>query len=139
MFRTCETYRFELVSEGDTGPVRIPCRVEITSRRDLPDVDHHDIFTIDDTTDARLSMVTRSVITTRIAEELDGQAIDGPILDLESTSHAPERIAVWAYWLAHDQSESERKASGWNLVVESARVAVSDRWTVEYAPTASQL
>jgi hypothetical protein len=136
MFRTCETYRFDLVSEGDTGPIRIPCRVEITSRRDLPDVDHHDIFTIDDTTDARLSMVTRSVITSRIAEDLDGMPIDGPILDLGPTNHAPERIAVWAYWLAHDQSGYERKVTDWNLVVESTRVIVSDRWSVEYAPTA---
>jgi hypothetical protein len=136
MFRTCETYRFDLVSEGDTGPVRIPCQVEITSRRDLPDVDHHDMLTIDDTTDARLSMVTRSVITSRIAEDLDGMPIDGPILDLGPTSHAPERIAVWAYWLAHDQSEYERKVTDWNLVVESTRVIVSDHWSIEYAPSA---
>jgi len=82
-------------------------------------------------------MVTRSVITRRIAEELDGQFIYGPILDLEGpTKHAPERIVAWAYWLAHDRSEYERKSSGWNLVIESARVVMPDSCSVEYAPTA---
>jgi hypothetical protein len=61
--------------------------------------------------------------------------LDGPILNLCSTNHAPENIAVWAYWLAHDQLEIERKVDGGGLVVESARVVVADRWTVEYAPT----
>lgn len=133
MLRTCETYLFDLVGDEDTEPARIPCRIEITSRRDHPDVDPHNA-TVDVTTDARLSMVTRSVITERIAQ-LNGMPIDGPILNLCSTNHAPENIAVWAYHLANDQAESEREASGWNLVVESARVVVADRWTVEYAPT----
>lgn len=135
MFRTTETYGFDLTYDGDNGPGRLPCRIEITSRRDSPDVDHHNPI-IDETTDARLSMTTRSVIMSRIAKELDGQPLDGPILDLESTNHVPERIAVWAYWLARDQSRYERDLTGWNLTVESARVVSDGRWSVEYAPTA---
>lgn len=134
MLRTRETYRFDLVSEESDAKTRIPCRIEIVSRRDYPDVDPCDL-TIDATNDARLSMVTRSVITDRIAEELDGKPIDGPILGVGLTSHAPERIAVWAYWLAHDQSRAEPENAGSRLVVEWVRVVVADRWSVEYAPT----
>jgi len=133
VFRTCETYRFDLVGEGDTGPVRVPCRIEITSRRDHPDVVPCDL-TIDDTTDARLSDVTRSVIVDRIAKELDGMPIDGPILGVGSTDHAPERIAVWAYWLVRDQSRVERENAGGRVTIESARVVYADRGWVEYAP-----
>lgn len=134
MFRITETYGFELTYDGDDGPGRLPCRIEITSRRDIPDVDpcHSPI---DSTNDARLSMITRSVITEEIARHLDGQPLDGPILDLESTDHAPERIAVWAYHLANDQSRHEREVTGGNLMVESARVVSCGRWMVEYAPT----
>lgn len=134
MFRTCETYEFELSDDGETGPIRIPCRIEITSRRDGPDVDPCNLD-IDATTDGRLSMVTRSVIMSRIADTINGRPIDGPILGSAPTGHAPERIAVWAYWLAKDQSQIERGTTGWNLTIESARVVVDDRWSVEYAET----
>lgn len=148
MFRTCESYDFELCDNFDLYEMsengetrmpcrsdtnRIPCRIEITSRRDVPDVDPCNP-NIDDTTDGRLSMATRSMIIDRIAEHLHGKPIDGPILGSGVTGHAPERIAVWAYWFARDQSRLERERGGWRLTVESARVVVGDRWSVEYAP-----
>lgn len=134
MFRTCETYDFDLVDGRETGQTRISCRIEITSRRDGPDVDPCSPV-VDHTTDGRLSMLTRYVITERIADTINGKSIDGPVLGPGPTNHAPERIAVWAYWLARDQSRIEEKHTGWELTVESARVVVGDRWTVEYAPT----
>jgi hypothetical protein len=133
MFRTRETYQFDLV---DDNQVSITCQIEITSRRDYPDVDPHNASAIGVTTDARLSMITRCVIIEQIAKTLNGMPIDGPILDLRHTNHAPERIAVWAYWLAHDQSELERETTVGNLVVESARISIANQWIVEYAPTA---
>jgi len=134
MFRTCETYDFHLVDDGVAGPVRIPCRVEIASRRDMPDADPHNLV-VGATTDARLSMLARALIAERIADTIDGQPFYGPILGAGPDDHAPERIAVWAYWLARDQSRHEREQGGWRLTVESARVVVGDRWSVEYAPT----
>lgn len=74
------------------------------------------------------------MIIDRIADIIDGKPIDGPLLGPGPTNHVPERIAVWAYWLAHDQSQVERH-TGQQLIVESARVVVDDRWSVEYAPT----
>jgi hypothetical protein len=136
MFRICEIYGFDLV--GDGPDTTIPCQIEITSRRDGPDIDPCNPI-VDPTNDARLSMVTRGVITARIAEELNGHSIDGPILDLHTTDHAPERIAVWAYWLARDQSRYEREITGWQLTIESARVVSDGRWMVEYAPTSGDL
>lgn len=134
MFRTCETYPFDLSDDGETGPTRIPCRIEITSRRNGPDIDPCNPI-VDTTTDGRLSMTTRSVITDRIADTINGQSIDGPLFGPGPTNHVPERIAVWVYWLARDQSRIERKHTEWQLTVESARVVIGDRWSVEYAPT----
>lgn len=134
MFRTCETYDFYLVDSGETGCARIPCRVEITSRRDGPDVDPC-YPVVDATTDGRFSMVTRSVIMDRIADTINGKSIDGPLLDHGPTNHAPEFIAVWAYWFAHDQSRIEREYTDWQLTIESVRVVVGGRWWCEYAPT----
>jgi hypothetical protein len=122
------------VDDGATGHTRIPCRIEITTSRDGPDVGPCNP-TIDVTTDARLSMVTRGVITSWIAEDVNGRSIDGPILGTGKTGHVPEHLAVRAYWLARDQSWYEREVTGWALTVESARVVVSDRWSVEYAPS----
>lgn len=130
MFRTYEVFPFDLRT---TAGIRIPCRVEITSRRDVPDVDPCNLV-IDGSVDSRLSLITRSVIIDRIAEEIHGKSIDGPILGSGTTCHAPERIAVWAYWAARDQSRAEREQDGWRITIESSRVVVNDGWSVEYAP-----
>jgi hypothetical protein len=89
--------------------------------------------TIDATNDTRLSIVTRSVITSWISENLNGRSIDGPMFGIGETSHVPEHIAVRAYWLASDQSRYERETTCGALAVESVRVVIADQWTVEYS------
>jgi hypothetical protein len=134
MFRTRETYTFDLVDDTATGQNRIPCRIEITTSRSTSDVDPCNPI-IDAISDARLSITTRSVITSWVAENVNGRPIDGPVFGAGETNHVPEHIAVRAYWLASDQSKYERKVTRWALTVESARVVIADQWMVEYAPS----
>jgi hypothetical protein len=135
MFRTRETYEFDLVDGSAAGNPRIPCRIEITTSRNTPDVDPCNPA-LGPANDARLSMVTRGVITSWIAEEVNGRSIDGPLSVAGDVGYVPEHLAVRVYWLAQDQSQYEREVTGWALVIESVRVVIADRWSVEYAPSA---